>query len=192
MRPASSRLKRDSNLTVDLASSDAEELQAVLISSGLLPAVEDEMRLWDIGLAGQLTFNGNIRGRLESPDVDRTVLARIAACQRNRTGLTLRVDRDEQFGNPDSRWPSHGARWRRHAVFTRDAANRREQHSIEATLDRMNARALAGAVAIEQHEQIASDTEGDLSGQVKITGIPNAMSGAPICGLDQAGSLASR
>src|SRR5687768_2175233 len=33
----------DSNLTVDLASSDAAELQTVLISSGLLPDIEDEM-----------------------------------------------------------------------------------------------------------------------------------------------------
>ena len=52
--------ENDSNLTVDLASSDAEELQTVLISSGLLPEVEEQMRSYGIGLAGELAFNGNI------------------------------------------------------------------------------------------------------------------------------------
>src|SRR6185369_3736882 len=61
--------ENDSNLNVDLASSDAEELQAVLISSGLLPDLEEQLRTWDVGLAGALSFNGNIRGRLSSPDV---------------------------------------------------------------------------------------------------------------------------
>ena len=61
--------ERDSNLQVDLASTDAAELQAVLISSGLLSDVEAQMESYGIGLAGQLAFNGTIRGRLESPDV---------------------------------------------------------------------------------------------------------------------------
>jgi hypothetical protein len=62
--------ENDSNLQVDLASNDAAELQAVLISSGLLPEVEEQMRSYGIGLAGQLAFNGNIRGSLSSPDVN--------------------------------------------------------------------------------------------------------------------------
>jgi len=54
--------ENDSNLQVDLNSSDASELQAVLISSGLLPKVEQQLNDYGIGLAGQLAFNGNIRG----------------------------------------------------------------------------------------------------------------------------------
>src|SRR6185503_4188468 len=60
----------DSNLQVDLASSDAAELQAVLISSGLLPEVEEQLHSYGVGLAGPLAFNGNIRGRLSSPDLN--------------------------------------------------------------------------------------------------------------------------
>ncbi len=42
----------DSNLHVDLNSSDAAELQAVLISSGLLTEVEEQMSSYGIDLDG--------------------------------------------------------------------------------------------------------------------------------------------
>src|SRR5882762_1507519 len=44
----------DSNLQVDVNSSDAAELQTVLISSGLLPDLEEQMRTYGLELAGQL------------------------------------------------------------------------------------------------------------------------------------------
>ena len=46
----------DSNLNVDLNSSDASELQAVLISSGLLTEVDEQMRSYGITLDGALNF----------------------------------------------------------------------------------------------------------------------------------------
>src|SRR4030095_2292138 len=64
--------ENDSHLQVDLNSSDANELQTVLISSGLLPEVEAQVETYGIGLAGRLVFNGNIRGKLSSPDVNGT------------------------------------------------------------------------------------------------------------------------
>jgi hypothetical protein len=66
----------DSNLQVDLNSSDATELQTVLISSGLLPDVEQQMETYGIELAGQLAFNGTLRGKLSSPDID----GRVSLC----------------------------------------------------------------------------------------------------------------
>ncbi len=65
MRRAVSLLKTIPIFRSILTSSDAAELQAVLISSGLLPEVEEQMHSYGIGLAGQLAFNGNIRGSLE-------------------------------------------------------------------------------------------------------------------------------
>jgi hypothetical protein len=41
--------ENNSNLQVDLNSSDATELQTVLISSGLLPQVEERLREYRIG-----------------------------------------------------------------------------------------------------------------------------------------------
>jgi hypothetical protein len=61
--------EQDSNLQVDLASNDAAELQAVLISSGLLSEAESRMEEYGIDIAGQLAFNGTIRGKLKTPDV---------------------------------------------------------------------------------------------------------------------------
>jgi len=41
-----------------------------LISSGLLPEVEEQMRSYGIDLRGQLAFNGKVTGRLSNPDLD--------------------------------------------------------------------------------------------------------------------------
>src|SRR5207253_6548879 len=60
----------DSNLQVDLNSTDATELQRVVISSGLLPDVEDQLNQYGLELAGQLAFNGNVRGKLSAPNFD--------------------------------------------------------------------------------------------------------------------------
>src|SRR5687768_9749943 len=168
----------DSNLTVDLASSDAEELQTVLISSGLLPAVEDEMRLWNIGLAGQLTFNGNIRGRLESPDVTgRFTLGSLLVKGIELGSLSASIAMNSsEIRIPDGRLTERdGGGMQFSLVMPRTGEN---NTSIDAKLDRMNARALLALSPMSNNEQLASDTQGDLSGQVKIAGIPNAMSGS--------------
>jgi translocation and assembly module TamB len=167
----------DSNLTVDLASSDAEELQTVLISSGLLPSVEDEMDNLDLTIAGQLTFNGNIRGRLESPDVTgRFSLGSLMVQGVELGSLAASIEMNTQeIRIPDGRLTEpDGGGMRFSLVASRTEKNKT---SIDATLDRMNARALL-ALSPQNNEQIASDTEGDLSGHIKIDGIPGAMSGS--------------
>ncbi len=78
----------DSNLVVDLNSADASELQAVLISSGLLsssgllPDVEEQMRVYGLELAGELSFNGTLKGALRSPDINGRVSLRFCVGQR--------------------------------------------------------------------------------------------------------------
>ena len=167
----------NSNLTVDLASSDAAELQTVLISSGLLPSVEEEMRVWDIGLAGQLAFNGNIRGRLESPDVTgRFTLGSLLVKGIELGSLSASIAMNTaEIRIPDGRLSERdGGGMQFSLVALRTGEN---NTSIEATLDRMNARSLL-TLSPFANEQLASGTEGDLSGQVKVTGIPNAMNGS--------------
>jgi translocation and assembly module TamB len=167
----------NSNLTVDLASSDAEELQTVLISSGLLPSVEEEMRIWNVGLAGRLAFNGNIRGSLESPDVTgRFELGSLLMKGIELGALSASITMNSaEIRIPDGRLTERdGGGMQFSLVAPRTGEN---NTSIEATLDRMNARALL-ALSPNSNEQLASDTEGDLSGRINITGIPNAMSGS--------------
>ncbi|HEY2964586.1 MAG TPA: AsmA-like C-terminal region-containing protein, partial [Pyrinomonadaceae bacterium] len=170
--------ENDSNLHVDLASTDAAEFQTVLISSGLLPEVEEQLRSYGIGLAGQLAFNGDIRGRLSSPDVNGKVSlgslivngielgALSASIAMNEAEVRVA---DGQLSERDG----GGARFS--LVAPRTGEN---NTSLEATLDRLNARTLLALSPLKNNQQLASDTEGDLSGQIKVTGIPNAMSGS--------------
>ena len=74
--------ENDSDLQVDLTSSDATELQTVLISSGLLPEVEKQMTSYGVELAGQLAFNGNIRGSLSLTECEWKGLCRHSHRQR--------------------------------------------------------------------------------------------------------------
>ncbi len=167
----------DSNLTVDLASSDAEELHTVLISSGLLPSVEDEMRNLKLGIAGQLAFNGNIRGRLASPDVSgRFSLGTLMVQGVELGSLSASIETNShEIRIPDGRLTERdGGGMQFSLVASRTEKNKT---SIDATLDRMNASALL-ALSPSGGEQIAPDTEGDLSGKIKIDGIPGAMNGS--------------
>ena len=170
--------ENDSNLQVDLASNDAAELQAVLISSGLLPEVEEQLRSYGIGLAGQLAFNGNIRGRLNAPDVNGKFSLgslivngiEIGALSASvaMTEKELRVS-DGQLSERD------GGGVRFSLTSVRGGEN---GTSLDATLDRFSAKTLLALAPSTGNQRLASDTEGDLSGQIKISGIPNAMSGS--------------
>src|SRR5687767_5276058 len=169
----------DSNLTVDLASSDAAELQTVLISSGLLPDIEDEMDNLKLGIAGQLAFNGNIRGRLKSPDVNgRFSLGSLLVKGIELGSLSASITMNSQeIRVPDGRLVERDGGGMQFSLVT--SRTEKNKTSIDATLDRMNATALlALSPTTSGNEQLASGTEGDLSGRIKIDGIPNAMNGS--------------
>ena len=170
--------ENDSNLQVDLNSTDAAELQAVLISSGLLPEVEEQMRSYGIGLAGQLTFNGNIRGRLSSPDVNgKLALGSLIVNGIEFGALSASIAMSEQEVRvADGQLAERdGGGVRFSLVAPRTGEN---NTSLEATLDRFSARTLLALSPLSNNKQLTSDTEGDLSGQITISGIPNAMSGS--------------
>lgn len=185
LRSAASTLKatgqfsfeNDSNLQVSLSSTDAAELQAIVVSSGLLPEdVEDQLQ--GSQLAGQFAFNGTVRGRLASPDINGTVslgslivngsdvgslsaaIAMTAAEIRVTNGrLNERDGGGVQFS----------------LLALRSGEN---NTSLQATLDRVNAATLIAVLPLDRstRERVA-DTSSDVSGQIQITGIPKAMSG---------------
>jgi translocation and assembly module TamB len=168
----------DSNLQVDLASTDAAELQAVLISSGLLPEVEEQMHNYGIGLAGQLAFNGNIRGRLSSPDLNgKLSLGSLIVNGIEFGALSASIAmNDAEVRVADGQLSERdGGGVRFSLVAPRNSEN---STSLEATLDRFSARTLLALSPLGNNKQLAADTDGDLSGQIKISGIPNAMSGS--------------
>src|SRR5439155_839765 len=58
-----------SNLRVDVASSDASELQRLLITSGAIPEIEEQFRTYGIEIGGKVAFNGTVNGALKDPIV---------------------------------------------------------------------------------------------------------------------------
>jgi translocation and assembly module TamB len=170
--------ENDSNLQVDLNSSDAAELQAVLISSGLLPEVEEQLRSYGIGLAGQLAFNGNIRGRLSQPNLNgKFSLGSLIVNGIEFGALSASIEMNEAETRVTDGQLSErdGGGVRFSLVAPRDGENKT---SLEATLDRFSARTLLALSPLSGNQRLASDTEGDLSGKISISGIPNAMTGS--------------
>ncbi len=171
-------VENDSNLQVDLASSDAAELQSVLISSGLLPEVEEQMRSYGIDLAGQLVFNGNIRGKLSSPDVNGRFSLGSLIVNGNELGslsASIAMNSSETTVSDGRLTERDGG-----GVQFSLVAPRRGENNIrlDATLDRVNARTLLALSPLNSNKELTSDTQADVSGQIKVAGIPNAMSGS--------------
>ncbi len=168
----------DSNLTVDLNSSDAAELQAVLISSGLLPEVEKQMTSYGVELAGQLAFNGNIRGRLTSPNLNGKVSVGTLIVNGSEVGsLSASIAmNDAEIRIPDGALVERdGGGVQFSLIAPRNVEN---NTSLNATLDRFSARTLLALSNFTGNKQLTSDTVSDISGQITVTGIPNAMSGS--------------
>jgi len=170
--------ENDSNLQVDLNSSDAAELQAVLISSGLLPEVEEQMHSYGIELAGQLAFNGNIRGALSSPNVNGNVSLGSLIVNGNELGaLSASVAmNDTEIRIPDGSLAERDGGGVRFSLIK--PRNGEDNTSIEATLDRVSARTLLALSPLNTNKQLTTDTQSDISGQIKVSGIPNAMNGS--------------
>ncbi len=172
----------DSDLRVNLNSTDAAELQAVLINSGLLPDVEEQMNTYGIELGGQLAFNGTVRGQLNTPDLDgQFSLGSLLVNGKDLGSLSagLRMTAAELRVENGKLTERDGGGMQ----FTLNAPRTGENNTtFEATLDRVNAGNVlallpsrgSGAVV---PQSLVTDTQSDVSGQIKISGIPGAMSG---------------
>jgi translocation and assembly module TamB len=170
----------DSNLEVNLNSSDASELQAVLFSSGLLGDVEEQMRSYGIGLAGQFAFNGSLRGKLSSPDVDGRVSLGSLLINGNELGslsATITMNPSE-LRIADGRLTERDGGGMQFAVVApRTGEN---NTTLEATLDKVNAATLLALMpgGGGAPQPLLSETQADVSGQIRVSGIPNAMTGS--------------
>ena len=170
--------EEDSNLQISLNSTDAAELQTVLLSSGLLPEVEEQLNSYGIAIAGQLAFNGNVRGQLRSPNLDGKVSLGSLIVNGYELGAfsaSIAMDQSE-INIPDGRLAERDGGG---VQFSLRAPRTGENNiSIDATLDRFSSRTLLALAPLGNNKQLVSDTSSDISGQIKITGIPDAMSGS--------------
>ncbi len=168
----------DSNLQVSLNSSAASELQTVLISSGLLSEVEEQMSTYGVELAGPLAFNGILRGRLSNPDIDGQVsLGTLLVNGTDLGSLTASVNMTaDRLQIADGRLTERDGGGMQ---FTLDAPRTGQNNiTFNATLDRVNAGNIIAALALGKKSSQLAASQGEASGKISITGIPNAMTGS--------------
>ena len=166
-----------SNLQVNLSSTDASELQRLLISSGALSDMEEQFRTYGIDLGGKLAFNGTLTGALKDPVVNgHAELGSLIINQRDLGSLTANISSTSaEMRVSDGRLAqAAGGGAQFSLVVPRVGEN---NASIDATLDRMNAENLIAALPQKNWRDQLTDTHSDVSGTLKITGMPNAMSG---------------
>ncbi|MGH9944037.1 MAG: translocation/assembly module TamB domain-containing protein, partial [Pyrinomonadaceae bacterium] len=171
----------DSNLQINLASADAAELQRVVIGSGLLGDLEETLSNYGVELAGNLDFNGTVRGSLSQPVVDgRISVGALNVNGRNLGQLTASIRSDANNVNvPDGRLagPDGGS-----IQFALNAPLRSGQNTgtVEATLERYDLGRLLAALPNLQNNRLTSQlaAAGPTSGQLSVRGFPGEMSGS--------------
>ncbi len=169
----------DSNLQVDLSSTDATELQALVVDSGVLGDLSEQISSSGVGLAGELSFNGTLKGKLDSPEVNGRVSLGSLLINGNDLGslsaTVAMTATDLRVANGRLAEKDGGG-----IQFSLTAPRPSNSNiTLEATLDRANAATLIAALPLNKdlREQLR-DTQADLSGEIKISGIPDAMTGS--------------
>lgn len=170
----------DSNLQVNLASTDAAELQRIAVNSGLLGDLEETLEAYGIAVAGNLNFDGTVRGSLDAPSVNgRVSLGSLVANGRDLGALTASIQTTpNEVRIPDGRLAAaaNGGQIQFALNLPLTEAN---TGTIEATLERYDLGRLLAALPISQSgltSQLAA--VGPTSGRISVTGFPGAMSGS--------------
>lgn len=168
-----------SNLRVDVTSSDAAELQRLLISSGALPGLDEQFRLYGLDLGGRLVFNGTLNGALKDPLVSgHAELGSLIVNGRDLGSLAANIasTATETRVSEGRLAQATGGGAQFTLVIPRVGEN---NISIDAMLDRMNGQVVLALAEGVNKGLIPQGTtiESDISGQIKINGIPNNMSG---------------
>ncbi|TMP96448.1 MAG: hypothetical protein E6L09_15005, partial [Verrucomicrobia bacterium] len=168
-----------SNLRVDIASTDAAEVQHLLIDSGAISTASDEFERYKIELGGKLAFNGTVNGALSDPMIT------------GRAELGSLVIDKHDLGSLAANISSTAAETRvtegRLVQITGGAAQfaltipRTSENniSIEATLNRISGELLVTLADTFKKGLLPEGTniQADLSGQIRVSGLPNNMSG---------------
>ena len=170
-----------SNLRIDLASSDAAELQRLLISSGAIPEIEEQFRTYGIDLGGKLAFNGTLNGALKDPIVSgRAELGSLIMNGHDLGSLMANISSTaSETRVSDGRLVQANGGGAQFALVVPRTG--KDNISIDAALDRMNAGTLLALPFLQVRTNGAAapklEIESELSGHLSVSGLPNAMSG---------------
>ncbi|MBA2502376.1 MAG: translocation/assembly module TamB domain-containing protein [Pyrinomonadaceae bacterium] len=169
----------NSDLQIALASADSTELQRVLISTGLVPELASSLEEYGVELAGNLNFNGTVRGKLTDPVIaGRATLDSLLIQGRDLGQLAATIDAGPNLVRViDGRLIERdggGAQFT--ANIPLDGAS---NVAVDATLERVNAGNLLAAFGGTGGASLLSnvDLRSDLSGQINVTGLPRNATG---------------
>jgi translocation and assembly module TamB len=168
-----------SNLRLDVTSADASELQRLLISSGALPQAEDEFHRYDIELAGKIAFNGTLTGALKDPIVNgHAELGSLVIAGHNLGSLAANLSSTaaETRVTEGRLIQPNGSGAQFALLVPRTGA---DNISVDATLNRVSGELLLVLTDIFHKGLFPPGTniEGEISGPIQVSGIPNKMSG---------------
>jgi len=168
---------QDSNLDLALASTDAAEIERLVRILGVSPDLEEQLDSLEVGVAGNLAFNGKLTGNLTDPTIDgKASLASLSLRGREVGSVSTDVlvsPAGTELRNGMLRESSGGGT----IAFSVNApAGGANNTSVNATLTNVNAGNLLSALPIDLPERLR-DFTGTTSGSVNLTGLPNASQG---------------
>jgi translocation and assembly module TamB len=168
-----------SNLRVDVASTDASELQRLLISSGALPQAEDEFHRYDVELAGKLAFNGTLTGALKDPIVNgHAELGSLVIAGHNLGSLAANLSSTAaETRVTEGRLIQPNGSGAQFALLVPRTGE--DNISVDATLNRVSGELLLVLTDIFHKGLFPPGTniDADISGPIQVSGIPHKMSG---------------
>lgn len=168
---------QDSNLDLALSSTDASEIERLVRILGLSPDLEEQLDSLQVGVAGDLAFNGKLTGNLTDPTIDgKASLASLSLRGREVGSVSTDVfvsPAGTELRNGMLRESSGGGT----IAFTVNApAGGANNTSVQATLTNVNAGNLLAALPVDLPARLR-DFTGTTSGSVNLTGLPNASQG---------------
>jgi translocation and assembly module TamB len=172
----------DSDLNLNLTSTDASELQRIATATGALDKFSDDIEKNKIEVAGNFNFDGKLRGKLDNPSVTGRASVESFFMRERELGLlalNLDVTPDDINITDGTLIEKDGGGVRFILNAPRSGTN---NIAVDATLDQVNTNNLAAA--LPQLKQLAS-INSDLSGRVNITGLPEAMIGDAVLNFER-------
>ncbi|MEO5858783.1 MAG: translocation/assembly module TamB domain-containing protein [Pyrinomonadaceae bacterium] len=166
----------NSNLDLAVNSTDAAEIERLVRILGVSPDLEEQLDSLQVGVAGNLAFNGKLTGNLTDPTIDgKASLASLSLHGREVGSVSTDVFVSPggiELRNGMLRESGGGT-----IAFAVNApAGGANNTSVQATLTNVNAGNILAALPVDLPERLR-DFTGTTSGSVNLTGLPNASQG---------------
>jgi translocation and assembly module TamB len=169
----------DSDLKVALNSTDASEIDRVVRVTGIAPDnVIQQLDSYGAAFAGNLTFNGKLKGNFNNPIVD------------GRASLDSLLLKGRELGSlsTDISYSPMGTELKNGSLRERAGpgvitfsvnmpAGGKDNTSVQATLTNVNAGNLLAALPIKSIPERLSDFNAPTSGTINLTGLPDNSQG---------------